>query len=61
MPRLRTEVDELTQATVSSHEQIRHRAYDLYEQHGREDGQDGDDWLQAGSEITRVNVKAVNA
>ena len=32
-------------------EQIRCRAYELYEARGREDGRDLDDWLQAEGEI----------
>lgn len=31
---------------------IRRRAYDLYEQRGRVDGHDLDDWLQAEAELT---------
>jgi Protein of unknown function (DUF2934) len=33
-------------------EQIRRRAYELYEARGREDGHDLEDWLQAEAEIT---------
>ncbi len=32
-------------------EQIRGRAYELYEQRGRENGHDMDDWLQAEAEL----------
>jgi hypothetical protein len=32
-------------------EQIRCRAYEIYEAHGRKDGRDLDDWLQAEAEI----------
>jgi hypothetical protein len=32
-------------------EQVRGRAYELYEQRGREEGHELDDWLQAESEI----------
>ena len=32
---------------------IRQRAYELYEQRGREDGRDVDDWLRAEDEIKR--------
>ena len=32
-------------------EQIRRRAYDFYEQRGRTDGHDVDDWLQAEAEL----------
>jgi hypothetical protein len=42
-------------------EQIRRRAYHLYEQRGRERGRDLDDWLQAESEVTRKKAKAVTA
>ena len=34
-------------------ELIRQRAYELYEQRGREDGRDFDDWIAAESEVTR--------
>jgi hypothetical protein len=33
-------------------ERIRVRAYELYEQRGREDGRELDDWLQAEAEAT---------
>jgi Protein of unknown function (DUF2934) len=33
-------------------EHIRSRAYALYEQRGRVDGHDVDDWLQAEAELT---------
>jgi hypothetical protein len=38
-------------------ERIRLRAYDLYEQRGREDGLDLDDWLRAESELTHKSPK----
>ena len=34
-------------------EQIRRRAYDLYQQRGCEDGYDTDDWLRAEAELAR--------
>jgi len=39
-------------------QQIQQRAYELYEQRGRTDGHDLDDWVQAESEIkvTRANA-----
>ena len=47
--------------TDESHEeQIRRRAYELYEECGCEDGHDVDDWLRAEAEITG-SVKAVAA
>jgi hypothetical protein len=32
-------------------EQIRRRAYEIYEERGREDGHDADDWLRAEAEF----------
>jgi Protein of unknown function (DUF2934) len=42
-------------------EQIRHRAYSFYEQRGRQEGHDLDDWLQAEAEITGKKAKAASA
>ena len=39
-------------------EQIRGRAYELYEQRGKEDGHDLEDWLQAESEVVQPKTKA---
>ena len=38
---------------------IRRRAFEIYEQRGREDGHDLDDWLQAEAEIFSQRSKAV--
>jgi len=43
------------------HEQIRRRAYDLYEQRGSTDGHELGDWLQAESEVAQRKAKAVAA
>jgi hypothetical protein len=40
------------QLPADREEQIRRRAYDLYEQRGRVDGHDMDDWLQAEAELS---------
>jgi len=40
-----------TESTVELQEQVRRRAYELYENRGREDGHDVDDWLQAEWEV----------
>ncbi len=53
-------------ATVTSepHEleqQIRLRAYELYEARGREDGHDLEDWLRAKEEITQKSVRPIAA
>ena len=53
-----------TPATVSPvdlQELVRHRAFELYEQRGREDGHDLEDWLQADSELVQQRTKAVAA
>jgi hypothetical protein len=42
-------------------EQIRRRAYELYELRGREDGHDVEDWLAAEAEITGTTRKATAA
>ena len=63
-PTMRTPLRTGKQETESStelNERIRCRAYELYEQRGREDGHDLDDWFQAESEMTQTNVKAVVA
>jgi hypothetical protein len=38
-------------------EQIRVRAHELFEQRGREEGHDLDDWLQAEAEVTQQSAK----
>jgi len=43
-------------ANPSLEEKIRLRAYALYEERGREDGHDIDDWLRAEAELTAKAV-----
>lgn len=50
-----------TEATNDLQEQIRRRAYQLYEHRGKEDGGELDDWLKAESEVTESMGKAVAA
>jgi Protein of unknown function (DUF2934) len=52
-----------TKMPVSHHveEQIRQRAYELYESRGREDGHDVDDWLTAEEEITKRSTRTAAA
>ncbi len=47
--------------TADLQQKIRERAYELYEQHGREDGHELDHWLRAESEITGRRTKSVAA
>ncbi|MFZ1998615.1 MAG: DUF2934 domain-containing protein [Candidatus Sulfotelmatobacter sp.] len=42
-------------------QQIQQRAYELYEQRGRTDGHDLDDWLQAECEIRGTQSNAATA
>jgi len=42
-------------------EEIRRRAYDLYEARGRGEGHETEDWLRAEEEITGKKVRAVAA
>ena len=42
-------------------EQIRRRAYELYESRGREEGHDLEDWLTAEEEITAKNTRTAAA
>ena len=51
----------VTQPTPDLQEQIRLRAYGLYEQRGRDEGHEIDDWLQAESETTQQKAKTVTA
>ena len=60
MPTLLTET-RATEFPVDIQEQVRRRAFELYEQRGREGGHDLDDWLQAESELVQQRTKAVGA
>jgi hypothetical protein len=42
-----------TEPTPEMMEQIRARAHELFEQRGREEGHDVEDWLQAEAEVTK--------
>ena len=64
MPKDRTQKPTANIATESNpnlEEQIRRRAHELYEERGREDGHDMEDWLRAEAEITGTGVKAAVA
>ncbi|MFI5095430.1 MAG: DUF2934 domain-containing protein [Candidatus Acidiferrales bacterium] len=50
-----------TEPSQNLEEEIRRRAYELYEERGREDGHDLDDWLRAEAEITGTGVRAAAA
>ncbi len=42
-------------------DEIRQRAYEIYEQRGRRDGHDLEDWLQSESEVVAKRKTAVAA
>ncbi len=50
-----------TEPSQNLDEEIRLRAYEIYEERGREDGHDMEDWLRAEAEITVTGVKAAAA
>jgi hypothetical protein len=45
------------ESRVDLEERIRRRAYELYEQRGREDGYETEDWLAAEAELTRERTQ----
>ena len=47
--------------TINIEDEIRRRAYELYEQRGREDGHDVEDWRRAEKEIKQVRSRSVAA
>ena len=42
-------------------QRIRRRAYEFYEQRGREDGYDVEDWIRAEEEIRKKTARTVAA
>ena len=52
--RTQTQTEDLDQ-------QIRNRAFELYEARGREDGHDLDDWLRAEEEVTQQKTRSIAA
>lgn len=57
---LRT-TNQATKSVSDLQEQIRGRAYELYEQRGRVEGYELEDWLQAESELTQSKTQAIAA
>jgi len=59
-----TDVTKKPPATVTNDSQeldhqIRLRAHELYEERGREDGHELDDWLRAEAEMTSKKIQTV--
>ena len=46
-----TQVDPKGSINVDKYEEVRRKAYEIYEQRGRTDGHDFDDWLSAESKV----------
>ena len=61
MPTPLRKINEETESSIELQEQIRRRAFELYEQRGRNDGRELEDWLQAESEVTPQKTKTVAA
>ena len=61
MPSLLRATNPTTESTSDLQEHIRRRAYELYEQRGRNGGHDLNDWLQAESEMTQQTSNTVAA
>ena len=61
MPATLRTINQTTESASELQEQVRHRAYELYEQRGREDGHELDDWLQAESQVTQQEAKTAAA
>jgi hypothetical protein len=49
------------EAPYELQEQIRRRAYELYEQRGAQDGHELEDWLQAEAEVKQSMSKLIAA
>ena len=43
--------------TISREDQIRERAYELYERRGKQDGNELEDWLKAEADILESDVE----
>jgi len=61
IPTVSTPAPPSTESASEVQEQIRRRAYALYEERGSTDGHDLEDWLQAESEVTQQKEKPAAA
>jgi hypothetical protein len=61
IPTASTPAPPSTESASEVQEQIRRRAHELYEERGRGDGRDLEDWLQAESEVTQQKAKTAAA
>ena len=56
-----TSVQPIHEPRPNLEEAIRRRAYELYEQRGRRDGHDVDDWLRAEADVKHSAAKTIMA
>jgi Protein of unknown function (DUF2934) len=56
-----TTTNQTTGSASDLQEQVRRRAYELYEERGKVNGHDLADWLQAESEVRQQKSKAMAA
>jgi hypothetical protein len=56
-----TTTNQTTGSASDLQEQVRRRAYELYEERGKVNGHDLADWLQADSEVRQQKSKAMAA
>jgi hypothetical protein len=56
-----TSVAAISDPQPNLEEAIRRRAYELYEQRGREDGYDVEDWVRAEAEVTHSAAQTMAA
>jgi oligoendopeptidase F len=59
MPAPQRTTKQAAKSTDDPQEEIRRRAYELYEQRGRENGRDLEHWLQAESEVAQKKAETV--
>ena len=50
---------QMTRINCPTEDQVRVRAYQLYLEHGRQDGHDADDWLQAEYELVQLPIQKI--
>ncbi len=56
-----TPIKPKSQKPAELEDEIRHRAYELYEQRGRVDGYELDDWLRAEADVLSVQGRKTAA
>ena len=57
----KSQIKIVAQPTPNLADEIRRRAYELYEERGREEGRELDDWFRAEEEVTGGKVRGVSA